>query len=411
MIANNINGIIEFINSISGGNQMIAGAISLWLLGIITYFSRNIPIKVYNLFSKHLTTELQTSSQNEVFHNLLKWLEKNGYSAKFRKLRLSNGRWGFNNDATTKSVGYGTHLVWYKKIPIIITFTKEEGSRGDYEKETITLLKLGRNHKIFDELITEISSDELDLDKSKIYGYKDGWSFIGSQPKRHIDSVFVENSKIDMLETTLKNFENSEEWYIKRGIAYQLGILLYGPPGTGKSSLIKAIAALTNRNICITKFNHVSNLENALHSLPEDSIVIIEDVDTSLIVNDRNKNDDSVESNIVSDLMSQSLSDVLNAIDGVIVKHNRILIMTTNHIEKLDDALLRPGRVDLKLEISYLTTETFVKFMNNFFDNIEKDLEHIKLIKEDLTGAQLQEDILMKRSYQEILSIYTEKIG
>ena len=80
-------------------------------------------------------------------------------------------------------------------------------------------------------------------------------------------------------------------------------------------------------------------------------------------------------------------SDLLNAIDGFFSSHGRILIASTNHIDKLDSALIRPGRIDLKIEIGYITSEILQEFLCNFYPTY-KNYEY--KIKNNVTVAQLQ---------------------
>ena len=417
-----IKTIIEYINNISGGNQMIGGAISLGLMGAATYFLRAVPSKTFDFIIKHTTTELVTTSQNIVFHNLLKWLQERGYASKFRKIKLSNGRWGYSNDDLTKSVGYGTHLIWYKYRPILISLNKEE-TKSELDKETIKLVKFGRSHGIFDSLIKQISTNKDDSNKTSIYRMRKGsdWEFIAKQPKRNFDSIIIEEDKKNKLIKVIDDFISKEEWYIKHGIPWQLGILLYGPPGTGKTSIIKALSAYTDRSLSLISASYSDSISTALQKVPENSITVIEDIDacgeTHKRVESKNKEEnklsmDSSETSTETDLENDfsmdkrmerlfekygnmGLADLLNAIDGVISSHGRILVMTTNHREKLDEALLRPGRVDIQIEIGYITMELFKEFILNFFPDTDKNIFNNRVLKNNkLTGAELQGDVL-----------------
>src|SRR5690606_10613681 len=123
------------------------------------------------------------------------------------------------------------------------------------------ITKVGRSHKFFDNLIKEINSIKDDNDKTEINTFRyDYWSFAGKQPKRAFDSVLIPESSLNKITKTLEEFVNSEQWYVERGIPYQLGILLYGPPGTGKTSLIRAIAAYMDRSICMVPSGSMANM-------------------------------------------------------------------------------------------------------------------------------------------------------
>ena len=96
------------------------------------------------------------------------------------------------------------------------------------------------------------------------------------------------------------------------------------------------------------------------------------------------------------------ISNLLNALDGVLSVDVRILIATTNYIDTLDDALLRPGRIDLKVDIGYINNESFLQFVNNFFPDSKLDLRNIR-IKQNISGAMLQEMLLKGDSLEKII--------
>ena len=174
---------------------------------------------------------------------------------------------------------------------------------------------------------------------------------------------------------------------IQRGIPHQLGILLYGPPGTGKTSIIKALASHFDKSIYILKVTSLGGISAAFANLPEDAFVCIEDIDTESGTNAR-----SEKAGATKELTLVDLSDILNSIDGLIVNHGRILIATTNHINKLDPALIRPGRFDIKIEIGYMTTNSLVEMLNAFYDNVT--FPSGKEIRSNVTTSLVQQFIL-----------------
>ena len=150
-------------------------------------------------------------------------------------------------------------------------------------------------------------------------------------------------------------------------------------------------------------------IEDCMDTLPEESIIIIEDIDCEKVLHTRSGNSDNSNSSKtekqVSDNFSfANFSDVLNAIDGICSAHGRILITTTNHIEKLDSALIRPGRIDLKVELGYVNVEIFNQFSKRFFG---REVDHNIKLKEKLTCAELQNLLLQKKSYEEIIAFAT----
>lgn len=149
--------------------------------------------------------------------------------------------------------------------------------------------------------------------------------------------------------------QDTREWYTKRGILYKRGYLLYGPPGTGKSSLSLSIAGHFDLDIYILNLASVGDgiLASLFSRLPQHCIILLEDVDVA--TQNRLTDKEAAHSESSASLTDKqaegvTLSGLLNALDGVGSQEGRLLIMTTNYIERLDDALIRPGRIDHKLE-------------------------------------------------------------
>ena len=131
-----------------------------------------------------------------------------------------------------------------------------------------------------------------------------------------------------------------------KGVPYRRGYLLHGPPGTGKTSFTQAIAGALKLNICYLNLSNGNmdddGLNRALNNAPSQSIILLEDIDGIFVARESvNQGRDG----------GVSFSGLLNALDGVRSQEGRILFMTTNHKEKLDPALLRPGRCDFQVKL------------------------------------------------------------
>lgn len=163
----------------------------------------------------------------------------------------------------------------------------------------------------------------------------------------------------------------SNPYILLVGIPYRRGYLLYGPPGTGKSSFIFALAGYLNYSICVLNLSDPSLTDDRLlhlvNTAPRDSLVLLEDIDCSV----NPPKEDHPER--WEGLTRVTYSGLLNTLDGVVGSDARILMMTTNHIELLDETLTRPGRVDLKILIDNASDSQLRRAFMAFFPELEPE--------------------------------------
>lgn len=176
-----------------------------------------------------------------------------------------------------------------------------------------------------------------------------GWTKVQSKKPRALESVVLDDNLKDLIIADIKKFQDTAQWYIDKGVPYRRGYLLYGPPGTGKTSFTQAIAGALKLNICYLNLSGGNmdddDLNRALNDAPSHSIILLEDID-GIFVGRESVNKDRREGRSVT------FSGLLNALDGVRSQEGRILFMTTNHRERLDPALMRPGRADYHVKLN-----------------------------------------------------------
>jgi len=398
MIQDFIRHLNQLVEQVSGGNQMIAGAVVLWALGTSTYLLKALPLRLWFHLKKQSTTTLDIVNDDPVFYQVAEWLQRQPSASKSRRIKLGNGY--SNMHGTMKSIGYGTHLVWVGWIPLLVSLNKETNSTYKV-RETITITKLGRSHKVFDSLAEDIKINEREVQRRVYVHTGDYWGVCPKAPIRPFDTIALPRKEKELLIKTIDDFVKSEDWYVERAIPYQLSILLHGPPGTGKTSLIKAIGDYLGKHLAVCPTASATSLPKMMMKAPTDCIYVIEDIDSNSASCDRDAEKEESEIEAIASVYTggSQVSELLNAIDGLMQHHGRVLIMTTNHPEKLDPAMVRPGRVDLSVEVSYLDTESFMSFLGRFFDDVPTGLE---LINPTLTGAELQQDVLRGMKLQEI---------
>ena len=222
------------------------------------------------------------------------------------------------------------------------------------------------------------------------------------------DNRFFDNK--DLILSKIDFFLKNRDWYVKKGIPYTLGFLLYGKPGCGKTSFIKALLNYTKRHCINVKLTDDFDLDYLKEIIQKEKIedyiipnnkriLVFEDIDCmGQMVKKRKDEDDSSENKCVSsddeDILLDDLSEkekkhikkvlaaknkekgsgknnlsyFLNILDGLIEGDGRIIIMTTNKPKMLDDALIRPGRIDEKIEFGELSQDDVVNILKNFYD-------------------------------------------
>ncbi|CAG0915737.1 unnamed protein product [Notodromas monacha] len=189
------------------------------------------------------------------------------------------------------------------------------------------------------------------------------------QPKkrRPLQSVVLADGVSEKLLGDVKEFIANPAWYSDRGIPYRRGYLLYGPPGCGKSSFIFALAGALEYGICVLNLSERGLSDDRLNHLlavaPEQSIILLEDIDAAFVSREESPNVRAA----FEGLSRLTLSGLLNALDGVASSEGRLLFMTTNYKERLDAALIRPGRVDVQEFVGYCSPEQAAAMFNNFY--------------------------------------------
>ena len=207
--------------------------------------------------------------------------------------------------------------------------------------------------------------------------------------KFHSNKKFsnIYGEQVREIEQRVKFFINNRDWYDSKGIPYQLGLLLSGLPGAGKTSVIRAIANLTKRHIINVNFANITTatqLKNLFYSeklqaytdnsldnthsyfIPiEQRLYVLEEIDAIGDIVKQRDGSITKETSIPDEL---NLMEILTVLDGTMEIPGRMVVITSNHPEVLDKALIRPGRVDLKVKFSYASRELIVEMYEGYLD-------------------------------------------
>eukprot|EP00761_Pharyngomonas_kirbyi_P001007 gb/GECH01001008.1/.p1 GENE.gb/GECH01001008.1/~~gb/GECH01001008.1/.p1 ORF type:complete len:460 (+),score=127.83 gb/GECH01001008.1/:1-1380(+) len=362
-----------------------------------------------SLILRYIGVVLTLSDSNDEFFWFMSWLSTHPYTQQssqvtvVKKQSHSHFNWAnFSSDMFEKKEvdlvpAPGNHVFWHNKRLIWITFQQEKqkspGFRNVPDKQYLTIRVFPSDRRFLETLLDEAQTEyqRRQTQETSIFipQYSDEWRRSVSRPKRSRHTLLLPNEMVSSLVDDAQEFLVSESWYRSRGIPWRRGYLLYGPPGTGKTSLVSVLAGELEMNICQLSLSNKDMNDEALNTLldesPPRSIILIEDIDVAFNENAGSKN--------------LTYSGILNALDGVAAQEGRITIMTTNHIEELKPALIRPGRVDRRILIDYAQEYQVKGMFMNFFPEEEfsraeelsmEFYDHLRPMLGRITTAALQ---------------------
>ncbi|KAH7329647.1 P-loop containing nucleoside triphosphate hydrolase protein [Stachybotrys elegans] len=264
------------------------------------------------------------------------------------------------------------------------SYTPPAPYRGyGHEEEAIRIVCLGRTVapiKKFLNTCRAFSRGRVESFVSVFTSSDGSWCEQSLQPTRPLETIHLDPEiKQDLLEDIQDYIDpETRRFYTDRGIPYRRGYLLYGPPGTGKTSLCMAIAGIIKLPLYILRLSSLDGdreLESQFNSLPSSCLVLMEDIDGIRLERGRKKSKSSSD----SDEQPCTLSGLLNVLDGVASLEGRVVVMTANSPELLDEALTRPGRIDKKVYLGYISYDSarsmFLRIMGLVHPASSKQIE------------------------------------
>ncbi|KNA10079.1 hypothetical protein SOVF_147730 [Spinacia oleracea] len=363
------------------------------------------------------STRLKVSRPSKKDHVSFRLAQGERFFEEFEGIQLE---WSFicNNNANHSSTNNKSNGIHHQSDVVNAMNKSRVGNNYYFELS----FDLEHKDRVFDSYLPHIIKfyDEMEELKKdlKLFtldcgGGKTGsWRSVKFKHPFTFDALAMEPDMKKAVVDDLDRFLGRREFYRKVGRAWKRGYLLYGPPGTGKSSLIAAMANHIKFDIYDLQLSSVINdlvLRRLLLSTSNKSILVIEDIDCSWGLADRQMHHPVAQVKDIrygngngngSDYDMISLSGLLNFIDGLWSScgDERIFVFTTNHKEKLDPALLRPGRMDMHINMSYLTMPGFrilaLNYLNisgehHLFREIEQLIEDTKV-----SPAQVAEELI-----------------
>ena len=367
---------------------------------IQTYLSANSSQR-----AKRLKAEVVKDSQNPL---VLSMDDNQEITDEFNGVKV----WWFSNHTPPITQSFSFYPASDEKRCLTLTFHRRHRDliTGSYIRHVLEEGKAitTRNRQL--KLYTNNPSNDW-------YGWKrTKWSHIVFEHPARFETIAMDPKLKEEIINDLVKFRTGKEYYAQIGKAWKRGYLLYGPPGTGKSTMIAAMANFMNYDVYdleLTAVKENTELRKLLIETTGKSIIVIEDIDCSLdLTGQRKKKKEKDEDKEPKDPIKKAqeeenkgskvtLSGLLNFIDGIwsACGGERIIIFTTNFVDKLDPALIRRGRMDKHIELSYCCYEAFKVLAKNYLDVESHHLfARIRNLLEEtnMTPADVAENLMPK---------------
>ena len=371
-------------------NQFFSGGFILMILGAAGLWVRALPRIIWKWFCDRVSVTMHVTARDPIFAWMLRWIAGHGYAKNWARnlTPWTDKKRGFDNDLDDDhdspvvmfTASPGTHyLLWRRRLVVVTRSSPDRGEKmaqqyasqyGPFASdEVMTITVYARNREIAKELIRAAARDAHEAQTKgkvpvvEVQSYQtlhSDWCSDNEQRCRPLESVILKQGVMEGLVDDISTFLGRPAWYAARGIPYRRGYLFYGDPGSGKSSTVLALASHFKLTICVldltAKGIDDQHLRKAFASLPAKAAILIEDVDCLF-----------EQRKLVDDKAEITFSGFLNSIDGVTGSEGRLLFLTTNYKNRLDPALIRPGRCDMSIEFTEPDLDQMERMWVRFF--------------------------------------------
>lgn len=341
------------------------------------------PTAIGKALAAALTINVKVTSRYSVYNDVVGYLGHHVLPWSGRSLAPMHGN-------ATLTTGYGAGLARYGDVLVFYRRTIDSGQNG-YQNETLDLRFLCRDRAVPLRFVREAArTDEACNIRVRVVESEHGCERVVSKPKRSLASVHVDREVKASIVSAFEAFRSGEADYLARGIPYRFCAVFHGPPGTGKTSLIHALASKFDLSIVYAAT--LDGISRVAGSCGPDDLLVIEDIDSmanGLDRTDRAPNAPRQRIEVAQD-GTPPLHALLNALDGFCTPHGLKVVITTNHVDRLDPALLRPGRADLLIEIGLLQDATVREMFADRYGAAEVERIGARPIA-PISGAALQQ--------------------
>ena len=370
---------LEFINELIPTELLKLSVFLAATSGIFFFGWSRIVLPVFQWIHRTRYHEISFQLYDGMFKNVEVWLAQNREYCLFTRTHKVAEVTGEDYDEYESSEcarefrmipGFGSFFFWRRGTPpMVITRSKEEKQGIERDGETLHFRIFTSKEEKVKKIFNEMREASLGDPSSNIRMYIHG-SWCSAGKRKEVPYLVSKETLSLCRDIELFLSPERKEMHKKKDIPYRRGYVLSGPPGTGKSNFVAYASKKFNLPIfsiasSMSEYGTISMFNGMGEGM---KILLMEDIDMSDFgkkredtKKDKTKEEDNDKNNF-SDLRM-----FLNMLDGIMVCDNFICICTTNHIEKLDDALLRPGRIDVVSKLEYLTPQEQVDYFNLFY--------------------------------------------
>lgn len=368
-------------------NDFLSGGLVLMLTAGVMALCRKLPGQLWDFMLRRLTIVVDVSNDDPLFAWLSLWLAEHPYSHKARALTATSERDDYGRAISIPStesgdlpaviltpapghhlLRYKNRLVWLSRERRDAPPNKDDSLISLFKREVFKVRVIGRSQEAARALLEDARSVALERRHRKVEvfaAYYDRWQRIDERDPRPLSSVFLPAGVVERVVSDLTAFFGSQRWYIEHGIPWRRGHMYRGTPRSGKTSLICALAGHFRKNLYLLNLGGPyltdDSLLGLLSNVPSGSFVLLEDLDAAF--NQRTKSEDAHN--------KLTFSGLINALDGAGSKDGVVVFMTTNHVERLDAALIGAGRVDLSIEFKDATADQANRMFCAFFPDAD----------------------------------------
>jgi len=349
------------------------------IVGGLGVYMRAIPQKLWGWFVGQTTMMITVKDDDAAFVWVKEWFLEQKFLTRIRRVDLDTT---LRREQLALTPAQGLHWFWYSGRPFNVELYRSEDTRGWSAKRTewLTFRTIGRSQSFLQKFVAEIVECHRQSAAliSSLYLRDEYWEKVPGYSPRLLESVILTPGEKERLVQDIEKFRAGKERYFQLGVPYHRGFLFYGPPGTGKTSLISGLAAHFGMSIYAISLTDFSDktLMKAIRDIPSNSVILFEDIDCMKTGKARLNPEGWARKQMPNvpdekpdppDRFGVTLSGLLNVLDGFNAPDNVLFIMTTNKIETLDPALLRPGRIDYRLYLGKATGKQKIELYIRFF--------------------------------------------